>query len=143
MSRLRPRGRAGTPEQTLAPQQPLKNVRRDQRRLVSNHKPEERSYDRALLSPKTSDMDIEQICKVTLTTEEVRRALTAYIRDQTHYKTDFKSYQEVIDYEVLLNGNVLAMWGDVPETEPIVTDPTAGTGTRVPQINSTAALETA
>lgn len=77
-------------------------------------------------------MDIEQICKVTLTPEEVRRALTAYIRDQTHYKTSFKSYQEVIDYEVQPNSNVLALWGEVPETEPVVTDPVATLQTESP-----------
>lgn len=69
-------------------------------------------------------MNIEQTCKITLTAEEVREALTAYIRENTRYRTNWKSYDECVSFhlsDAIVNGepeSIVVMWGEVPEEEP-------------------------
>lgn len=69
-------------------------------------------------------MNIEQTCKITLTAEEVREALTAYVRENNRYRTNFRTYDECIEFRVsdtvseCQPDKVVVMWGEVPEEEP-------------------------
>lgn len=91
-------------------------------------------------------MNIEQTCKVTLTAKEVHQALTSFIREENTYRTNFKKYDECLSFELLRDGSILVLWGEVPEEEPVVTDPTPGitrTGIPIPPIDVATALQTA
>jgi len=71
-------------------------------------------------------MNIEQTCKITLTPEEVREALTAYIREQCLYRSNFRKYDEVVSYrmaDAVENGPITVLWGEAVEEVKTPTAP--------------------
>jgi hypothetical protein len=65
-------------------------------------------------------MNIERTCRITLTHEEVRAALTAYVHDKHRYAyaTDApKSYEECLKWSLTNCEDVVLVWGEAPAME--------------------------